>query len=206
MKKIRILVADDHNIVRIGLKTLLNAQRDFEVVGDAENGEDAVRLHDRLLPDVVIMDLMMTGIDGVQATRRIRESRPDAKVLILTSYTTSADLSRALAFGAAGAQLKGASTDSLLKAIRSVAAGQAAVAPEIEKLVRAHERQPELTERQAQVLQAVVDGLTTDSIAARKGISVSAVKQQMALICNKHGASTRSEAVAIALRKHLLKI
>ena len=206
MKKIRILLADDHSLVRIGLKTLLNTQPDFTVVGEAQDGAEAVRLFDALSPDVVIMDLLMTGTDGAEATRQIRTDHPEAKIIILTSYTTSADLARALSFGAVGAQLKGSSTDNLLKAIRTVAAGETAIDPEVRKLVHTQEVPPQLTERQAEILKAVVEGLTTDSIARQQGISASAVKQHIALICNKLGAATRSEAVAIALRRHLLKI
>ena len=206
MKKIRILLADDHMLVRIGLKTLINAQRDLDVVGEASDGAEAVALYDKLEPDIVVMDLMMSGTDGAEATRLIRESHPDAKVIILTSFSTSADLARALSYGAVGAQLKGLSTDSLLTAIRTIAAGGTAVDPEVQKLVRAQEKPPQLTDRQAEILKAVVEGLTTDAIARQQGISPSAVKQHVALICNKLGAATRSEAVAIALRKQLLKI
>ena len=206
MKKIRILLADDHILVRIGLKTLINAQRDLDVVGEASDGAEAAALYDQLLPAVVITDLMMSGTDGAEATRLIRESHSDAKVIILTSFSTSADLARALSYGAVGAQLKGSSTDNLLAAVRTVAAGGTAVAPEVQKLVRTQEKPPQLTDRQAMILKAVVEGLTTDAIARQQGISPSAVKQHVALICNKLGAATRSEAVAIALRRHLLKI
>ena len=206
MKKIRILLADDHILVRIGLKTLINAQRDLDVVGEASDGAEAAALYDQLLPDIVVMDLMMSGTDGAEATRLIRESHPDAKAIILTSFSTSADLARALSYGAVSAQLKGLSTDSLLAAIRTVAAGGTAVDPEVQKLVRVQEKPPQLTDRQAEILKAVVEGLTTDAIARQQGISPSAVKQHVALICNKLGAATRSEAVAIALRRHLLKI
>ena len=206
MKKIRILLADDHILVRIGLKTLINAQPDLDVVGEASDGAEAAALYDRLLPDVVIIDLMMSGTDGAEATRLIRENHPDAKVIILTSFSTSADLARALSYGAVGAQLKGSSTDNLLAAVRTVAAGGTAVDPEVQKLVRVQENPPQLTARQSEILKAVVEGLTTDAIARQQGISPSAVKQHVALICNKLGAATRSEAVAIALRKQLLKI
>ena len=203
---IRILLADDHMLMRMGLVALFNTAPDMEVVGEARNGKQAVELADTLSPDVVIMDLMMSGTDGAEATRLIRESHLDAKVIILTSFSTSADLARALSYGAVGAQLKGSSTDNLLAAVRTVAAGGTAIEPEVQKLVRAQEKPPQLTDRQAEILKAVVEGLTTDAIARQQGISPSAVKQHVALICNKLGAATRSEAVAIALRKHLLKI
>lgn len=206
MKKVRILLADDHSLVRIGLKTLLNAQPDFTVVGEAQDGMEALRLYKELSPDIVIMDLMMSGTDGAEATRLIRESDPNAKIIILTSYSTSADLARAISFGAIGAQLKGSSTDNLLNAIHNVAQGKTAIDPEVQKLTQTQGLPPQLTERQTMILKAIISGLTTDSIASQQGISVSAVKQHVALICNKLGASTRAEAVAIALKKQLLKM
>ena len=206
MKKIRILLADDHSLVRIGLKTLLETQPDLAVAGEAQDGDEAVALYDRLGPDVVIMDLMMSGTDGAEATRLIRERHPEAKVVILTSFTTSDELARALSYGAVGVQRKGSSTDGLLDAIRAVARGETAFDPEVEKLIEAKDHVPRLTDRQEQVLKAVFGGLTTDVIATQQGISTSAVKKHITRILNKLGASTRAEAVGIALRKHLLKV
>jgi len=204
-KKIRILLADDHSLVRIGLTTLLNTQSDLAVVGEAEDGDEAVALYDRLTPDVVIMDLMMAGTDGAEATRRIRERHPDARVIILTSFTTSDELARALSYGAVGAQRKGSSTDGLLVAIRAVARGEQAIDPEVGRLIEAKDHVPCLTERQEQVLKAVFDGYTTDVIASQQGISTSAVKKHIARILTKLGATTRAVAVGIALKRHLLK-
>ena len=206
MKKIRILLADDHSLVRIGLKTLLETQPDLAVAGEAQDGDEAVALYDRLGPDVVIMDLMMSGTDGAEATRLIRARHPEAKVVILTSFTTSDELARALSYGAVGVQRKGSSTDGLLDAIRAVARGETAFDPEVEKLIEAKDHVPRLTDRQEQVLKAVFGGLTTDVIATQQGISTSAVKKHITRILNKLGASTRAEAVGIALRKHLLKV
>lgn len=206
MKKIRILLADDHSLVRIGLTTLLNTQPDLAVVGEAQDGDEAVALYDKLEPDVVIMDLMMSGTDGAEATRLIRERHPDARVIILTSFTTSEELQRALSYGAVGAQRKGSSTDGLLDAIRAVARGETAVDSEVEKLIEARDSVPRLTERQEQVLKAVFEGYTTDVIATQQGISSSAVKKHVARILAKLGATTRAEAVGIALRKHLFKV
>ena len=205
MKKIRILLADDHSLVRIGLKTLLETQPDLAVAGEAQDGDEAVALYDRLGPDVVIMDLMMSGTDGAEATRLIRARHPDAKVVVLTSFTTSDELARALSYGAVGVQRKGSSTDGLLDAIRAVARGETAFDPEVEKLIGAKDHVPRLTDRQEQVLKAVFGGLTTDVIATQQGISTSAVKKHITRILNKLGASTRAEAVGIALKRHLLK-
>ena len=122
--KIRILIADDHAVVRMGLAALLSTKKDFEVVGQSRNGEIAVRDAERLSPDVVVMDLMMPKIDGIEATRLIREKCPSAKVLVLTSYATSDGIAKALAAGASGAIMKSAENTELVAAIRKIAAGE----------------------------------------------------------------------------------
>ena len=206
MNKIRILVADDHALLRVGLNTMLNAQPDMSVVGEAGNGHDAVVRAKELNPDVIVMDLMMPKIDGAEATRQILEALPKAKVIILTSYGTSVELTRAMANGAVGAQMKGSPVDSLLTAIRTVAAGNKAIAPEIQGFLREEPVPVELSKRQREILLAISNGHTTYQIACDLGISVSAVKQHVTAVCEKLGAASRSEAASIALRKHLLKI
>ena len=204
--KIRILVADDHALLRVGLNTMLNTQPDMAVVGEAGNGRDAVSRAKELKPDVVIMDLMMPKVDGAEATRQIVEALPEAKVILLTSYGTSAELTRAMANGAVGAQMKGSPIDTLLKAIRTVAAGGKAIAPEIRRFLSEEPAPVDLSRRQQEVLLAVSHGKTSDQIAAELGISVSAVKQHITAACEKLGASSRTEAAVLALRKHLLEI
>ena len=206
MNKIRILIADDHALLRIGLNTMLNAQPDMTVVGEAGNGRDAVTRAKLLTPDVVIMDLMMPKIDGAEATRQICEALPTTKVIILTSYGTSAELTRAMANGAIGAQMKGSPVDALIKAIYTVAAGRKAIAPDIQRFLHEEPIPIELSRRQQEILLAISNGQTSDQIASSLGISVSAVKQHITATCEKLGAVSRSEAIAIALRKHLLKI
>ena len=206
MNKIRILVADDHALLRVGLNTMLNTQPDMAVVGEAGNGRDAVSRAKELKPDVVIMDLMMPKVDGAEATRQIVEALPEAKVILLTSYGTSAELTRAMANGAVGAQMKGSPIDTLLKAIRTVAAGGKAIAPEIRRFLSEEPAPVDLSRRQQEVLLAVSHGKTSDQIAAELGISVSAVKQHITAACEKLGASSRTEAAVLALRKHLLEI
>ena len=124
MKEIRILLADDHSIVRTGIAAILGYEKDIAVVGEAEDGEEAIRLARKLSPDIVLMDLMMPGMDGVEATRTIRETLPDTKVLILTTFGTSADVARAIAAGASGAIVKDISKDDLVSAIRLQNAAQ----------------------------------------------------------------------------------
>ena len=202
--KTRILVADDHALLRVGLNTMLNTQPDMVVVGEASNGRDAVVRAKELRPDVVVMDLMMPKLDGAEATRQIVESLPDVKIIILTSYGTSADLARAMANGAVGAQMKGSPIDEIIKAIRTVAAGDMAVSADIQRFLKEDAAPTDLSKRQREVLQGVANGQTSDQIADSLGISVSAVKQHIAAACEKLGAASRSEAAAIATRKNLL--
>ena len=204
--KIRILVADDHAFLRVGLNTMLNAQPDMSVVGEAGNGRDAVTLAKELKPDVVVMDLMMPKLDGAEATRQIVEALPGTKIVILTSYGTSADLVRAVANGAVGAQMKGSPVETLLKAIRAVASGGKAIAGEIQRFLKEDTMPTALSKRQQEVLIGVSKGLTSDQIAKDLGISTSAVKQHITAACEKLGAASRAEAAIIAARRNLLKI
>ena len=206
MKTIRILLADDHSLIRMGLAALFKYQKDIKVVGEAEDGDEAVRLALRLKPDVVVMDLAMPVMDGATATARIREALPETRVLILTSFGTSADLSRALAAGATGALNKDSGNDELLSAIRTVVDGGRAVSDEIARLIEEEPVPPEFTERQLEVLHAVTRGLTNAEIGRQFGISADAVKQHVNAIFAKLGAANRTEAVTIALRKQLLKM
>lgn len=205
MKRIRILVADDHSLVRRGLVNLLKYQKDFSVVGEACNGKEAVEKAVELAPDVVIMDLSMPEMDGVEASRQIHESVQNANILILTTFGTSIDVARAINAGASGAIVKDSDDDTLLAAIRTVAVGGQAFSPEIAAIIK-EPLPPDLTERQREILEAIVHGQTSDIIASRLRISTDAVNQHINAVRAKLGASTRREAVAIALRKHLLKI
>ena len=201
---IRILIADDHALLRVGLNTMLNTQPDMAVVGEAGNGRDAVARAKELKPDVVVMDLMMPRLDGAEATRQILEALPETKVIILTSYGTSADLVRAMANGAVGAQMKGSPIGTIIKAIRTVAAGDKAVATEIQRFLKEDATPADLSKRQREVLLGVSQGRTSEQIADDLGISVSAVKQHITAACEKLGAVSRAEAAAIAIRKNLL--
>jgi len=206
MKKIRLLIADDHSLMRLGLKAMIAYQKDMEVVGEATNGQQAVQKAAELKPDVVIMDLMMPVLGGAEATRLIREANPAARIVILTSYGSSADLARAIAHGACGAQSKEAPMEGLLDAIRTVVSGGTAIAPELQQTLDAEPAPPDLTERQTDILAAVVQGLSNKDIGDAFGISPVSVKKHLSVIFTKIGAANRAEAVAIALRKHLLKI
>jgi len=205
MKKISILIADDHSLMRMGLKSMIGYQADMRVVGEAADGEEAVLRAIELKPDVIIMDLMMPVLNGADATRRICEELPNAKIVILTSFGTSADLIRAVAAGAKGAQAKESPTEGLLAAIRTVAQGGTAIAPDLQLVLDENPLPPELTERQTEILTAAVQGLSNKEIGRAFGISPVSVKKHLSAIFHKIGAANRAEAIAIALKKHLLK-
>ena len=203
---IRVLIADDHTIVRIGLLTLLGAEKDIEVVGEAKNGEMAVKEALRLRPDVVIMDLMMPKMDGAEATAVLHERLPETKVIILTTFGSSDGIAHAIESGAAGALMKTADDAALISTIRSVAGGKTVISPDIKRLLAEDPPIPVLTTRQTEVLQSMMRGLTNRDIAKQLGIRQDGVNEHVAAILAKIGAANRTEAVAIALRKHLLKL
>ena len=206
MKKITVLIADDHTIVRIGLRTLLSYDEGIEVVGEARNGEQAVRETLRLSPDVVVMDLAMPKKDGVEATREILEMRPETRVLILTSYGSSDGIAHALEVGAAGAMMKTADDGKIVSTIKKIAGGATCVSPDIQRQLEANPPVPRLSARQREVLQLIVDGKTSKEIASMLGIRPDSVDDVTRALFEKMNVSNRIEAVAIALRKHLLKI
>ena len=204
--KIKVLIADDHPLMRHGLATLLGADPGLQIVGEAKNGADAVDKAGELKPDVIVMDLSMPVMDGVEATRRIREANLDTKVLILTTYGTSADIAHAIDAGASGALVKDAEYDRLISAIRALADGGTAFSPEIESMLKKEPHPPTLTERQRQILEHTINGLSADQISMRMNISSFTVNEHLDAIKRKLGAANRTEAVAIALKTQLLKI
>ena len=206
MQKLTVFLADDHAMVRMGLISLLGTKKDLQVVGEAEDGEEAVRKVITLKPDVVLMDLLMPKKDGVDATIEILAKLPDTKILLLTSAASSDVITHALKVGATGALLKSADFSTLVAAIHTVAAGGRVIDPEVQKLLKEDPPLPELTSRQEEILALVTRGLTNADIARLFDIRESSVKEHVNQICTKLGAANRAEAVAIALRKHLLKI
>ena len=206
MKKIKIMLVDDHAIVRMGLASILGTKQDLEIVGEADDGETAIRKAQQLQPDVILMDMMLSGMDGAAATAEIHRKTPSCKILILTTYGTSDGIAHALEAGASGALLKTVEYPELIAAIRAVADGQRVVAPEISRQLRKHPPIPALTDRQRQILTSMVDGHTDADIANILKLSANSVRDHVTAIFNKLGAANRAEAVAIALRKQLLKI
>ena len=208
MNKIRILLADDHSIMRVGLSSLLSREKDMIVVGEAENGEEAVSLSREIKPDVVVMDLMMPLLSGSEATRLITagDSAENKKprVLIFTSYGTSADLARAVMNGASGVLLKNAPTQDLPQAIRKVYAGEKVLSPEVCALLTEEMSSPGLTNRQLLQLELAARGFTNQEIANQLNVSLITVKKQFSDIFTRLNVSNRSEAIGFALQRHLI--
>ena len=205
MKNIRVLIADDHAIVRHGLCALLGTERGIEVVGEAKDGNEAVARTKHLAPDVVVMDIVMPRKDGVEATEEIRAAVPSAKIVVLTSFGTSDKISRAIEAGATGALMKTAEDRELLSAIRTVANGGRVISPAVRKLISTDPPAPELTPRQLEILQAMARGLTNKDIAKMFSIRTDGVNEHVLAILAKLGAANRTEAVATAIRKQLIR-
>ena len=205
MKKTRILIADDHAVVRLGLSSLFSAQKDMEVVAQAKNGEEEVHLAAETRPDVIIMDLVMPHMDGADATTKIRETLPDAKVVMLTSFGSYEGVARAIAAGAAGAITKTTEDEQIVPMIRRIVDGETIISPEIRKQLAESPAIPALTERQITILDALTRGLSNNDIAAALATTPENIRDHLKVIFAKIGAANRTEAVAIALRKHLLK-
>ena len=203
--KVRVLIADDHSVVRMGLASLLGTAKNVEVVGEAINGDEAVRKALKLRPDVVVMDLVMPRKDGVAATEEILAAAPETKVLILTTFGTSDDIARALKADATGAIMKSATNRELLEAVQSVAQGRRFVSAEVEGILANDPPIPELSQRQREILESIARGLTNREIATQLDISLESVKSHVKVILEKLEASSRTEAAAIAQRKNLLK-
>ena len=204
MKKIKVLIADDHAVVRSGLAAILDTEADIKVVGLAKNGAEAVGTALAAKPDVVIMDIRMPVMDGAEATAELREKLPDAKVLVLTSFGEADGVALALKSGAAGAITKTAEDAELISVIRNIAAGGKYISTEIEKLLTESPPVPKLTPRQREILAYMTKGLTNVEIAKILRIRKDTVEEHVNLLLAKLYASNRTEAVAIAMRKQLI--
>jgi NarL family two-component system response regulator LiaR len=208
-RPVRVVIVDDHAMVRSGLSAFLTVFNDVELVGEAASGEEALDLCARLQPDVVLMDLVMPGMDGVAATCAIREQCPRTKVIVLTSFGELARVRAALEAGAISYLLKNVSADELASAIRGAASGQISLSPEAARAVipAAAENgtgSTDLTETERRVLALMVDGQSNPQIADSLGTSLSTIKFHVSNILSKLGVSSRTEAVAQALRQHLV--
>ena len=207
---VRVLIVDDHPVVRDGLRGMLDAQPDLEVLDEAANGHQALAAVARETPDVVLMDLRMPELDGVEATRRIREGHPGVSVLVLTTYDDDTAILRAVEAGATGYLLKDAPREDLFAAVRAAARGETTLAPSVAaKLMRGLGREPDaegLTEREREVLALVADGATNRSIARQLHLSEATVKTHLVHVYAKLGVDDRTAAVTTALRRGLLRL
>ena len=206
MSKIKVLLADDHQIVRMGLTTVIRLTNDLTVVGEAMNGEEAVHLAQTLKPDVIVMDLMMPVIDGADATVAICRKHPDAKILILTTFSTSERVMVSLDAGALGAIVKDLPHTEILDAIRHVAAGERVVSPDIANNIAALPPNHKLSARKIQILRYIAKGLTTKDIGRIIGIGPDCVNSHLRTIFACFNVSTRSEAVAFAMAHGIISI
>lgn len=209
MNTIRILIADDHPVVREGLAGILAGQDDFEVVGLAADGNTAVTLHNSLNPDVTLMDLRMPGLDGVGAIEAIKEKRPSANILILTTYDSDADIVRAIEAGATGYLLKDTPREELFRAIRATANGESVLAPAVASRLMTRMRAPaqeNLSAREIEVLQLVAKGASNKEIGKTLHISTATVKTHLIHIYNKLGVTDRTSAVTTALEKGIIAL
>ncbi|MEH2128212.1 response regulator transcription factor [Nostoc sp.] len=205
VKPIRVITVDDHEILRGGIKFLLLAFDDIELVGEARNGDEAVYLCEQLQPDVVLMDLMMVGMNGAETTRAIRKKSPEIQVLILTSFLENDLVKQAMQAGAIGYLLKGISIDELADAIRAAAIGRSMLTQEvIQALLQPSKPSSqsvyELSKRQGEVLALLALGLSNDAIAQQMKLSPSTIRHHVSQVLNKLGVTNRTEAATTAVR------
>lgn len=205
MSKIRILLADDHMLMRMGIATLVSTAKDMTVVGEACNGRQAVELAGSLRPDVVIMDLMMPEMSGGEATKAIHAAHPGIKIVILTTYGTSAELATAVTNGAVGVLLKDKVEMDLLNTIRFVFEGNQVIPTRLLAQIEEDKAMGKLTDRQMEILASVAEGQSNADIALQFGLSEITVKKHLSAIFERLGVANRSEAVALAFRKQMLK-
>jgi len=210
--QIRVIIADDHVMVRSGLRLFLLAFEDLKLVGEAANGEDAIRLCSREKADVVLMDMVMPVVDGVRATKEIRDNFPHTQIIGLTSFYESEMIQRMLDAGAISFLLKSISATELARAIRDAANGKATISPEIQDLLRGRQlaspnlSKYDLSAREREVLACIMRGLSNADIAQELVISLSTAKFHVSRILGKLDVSNRAEAVSLAVREGLVSI
>jgi NarL family two-component system response regulator LiaR len=209
-KPIRVIIVDDHTVVRSGLGAVLASSEGMELVGEAENGEEAIRLCERLQPDVVLMDLLMPKMDGVTASKIIHERWPQIRIIALTSFREKEYVEGVLKAGATSYLLKNVSADELISAIDRAVLGQPSLSPEAAQVLIQKVNEPlqpgsDMTEREREILALMVEGKSNNEIAKCVFVSQSTVKFHVSNILSKLGVSSRTEAVALAMKHHLVK-
>ena len=206
---IRVLLVDDHMVVRSGLSTVLSVYDDLKLVGEAGDGEEAIKLCEQLQPDVILMDLLMPKMDGVTAIKAIKASWPQIQIIALTSFKEKEYVEGALKAGANGYLLKDVSAEELVNAIRRATAGQPSLSPEAAQVLIKNVNEPlpthqDMTGREKEILALMVEGLSNNEIAERLFVSQSTVKFHVSNILSKMGVTGRTEAVALAVKHHLV--
>ena len=204
--KVRVLVVDDHPLMRLGLRTKIEADPDMQVVGEADDGPAALIAFAEKRPDVTLLDLRLPGMHGAEVIAGIRKLDPEAKVLVLTSYDAGEDVYRAMQAGASGYLLKGTFADGILEAIRTVQAGRRFIAPELEARLAERESSPGLSSREVGVLRLVARGLSNREIGVALFVSEATIKFHLKNIYVKLGANDRTEATLLAVQRGILNV
>ena len=204
--RIKVLLADDHLVVRMGIAAIISFEKDLVVIGETDNGIDAVRLARELKPDVIVMDLMMPKMSGADATVEILKENPAAKVLALTTFGTSQEIRKMLDAGAAGALVKTSSQSEIIEAIRSVATGRHVISKEISNSLKVAPDAPKLSSRQIEVMNLVAKGFANNDIARILNISINSVKDHLKNIYTILDVSSRTEAATIAINLKLISV
>lgn len=202
---VRVLVADDHTALRMGMAAIVQSVPEFELAGEAVDGLDAIAQYERLRPDVMTLDLRMPGMDGLQVVERILGEHPAARILVMTVFDHEEDVARSVRSGAMGYILKAAPRDQIVEAIARVARGERWFPDFVAVRLATRLRADHLTPREQQVLELLRVGISNKEIARRLGLTESTVKSHVKEVLNKLGALSRTEAVTIALRRGLLK-
>ena len=207
---IKVLIVDDHSLVRNGIKTILGIYDDIEVIGEAENGKEALEICGKCLPDVVLMDLVMPELNGIEATKKILESWPTIKVVTLTSFVDKKLIEDSLKAGAIGYVLKNISGENLVATIRDAEKGKSTLSSEASDFLISNIKKPavveyQLTNQEKNILGCLVEGLSNKNIAQKLVLSLSTVKFHVSNILNKLGASSRAEAISIAIKNKLVE-
>ena len=202
-KKFTILIVEDHPIMRLGIAAIINAQRDMRVCGQAGSGEDAVRMYGQLHPDLLLLDLRLPGMSGLDVLREIRRADPNARCVVLTTYEGDEDIHQALAAGAAGYVIKAMSHDTLVDALRRVHAGSRYLPAPVADSLASRTPNSDLSPREREVLSLMVHGKSNKEIASALGITEATVKSHVSVILDRLGVSDRTQAVIAALQRGL---
>ena len=214
MEKIKILLIDDHPVVRKGIRAIIETDEAFEIIGEGNNGKEAVQKYEQLFPDVVLMDLVMPEMDGIEAIRQIRTKNPNARILVLTSFSTDDKVFTAIQAGASGYLLKDSDPDDLLRSINQVYRGESSVHPAIARKLLNEFAQPKspkseiepLTDREKEVLTFIAQGLSNQEIASKMVVSKATVHSHVSRILAKLQLESRTQAALYAIREGYLII